>query len=53
MWIHILLDHTNVYGQGSKMVANISNDGHDVVVYDANKDVANALVGNKVTAVVR
>lgn len=34
------------------MVANISNDGHDVVVYDANKDVANALVGNKVTAVV-
>lgn len=35
------------------MVANISNDGHEVVVFDANKEVAKTLVGQRVTAAVR
>lgn len=33
------------------MVANISNDGNDVYVFDANKEAATALAGEKVTAV--
>lgn len=37
---------------GSKMVANISNDGHDLVVYDANPDAATQLASPKVTPAV-
>ena len=39
--------------KGSKMVANIVNDGHEVVVYDAKKSIAKSMVGKNIVAVVR